>query len=97
VNPTDVRQKIASGAADLLAELRVRSLFVFGSVARAEAGPESDVDLLVDFQGPPSFDQYMALQEGLERALGCKVDLVTRGALRERLRGAIEREAIRVA
>ncbi|MBI2939097.1 MAG: metallopeptidase family protein, partial [Chloroflexi bacterium] len=53
----------------------VKSLALFGSVARDEAGPESDVDVLVEFDGPPTFDQYIGLKLYLEDLLGAHVDL----------------------
>lgn len=75
----------------------VRSLSVFGSVARDEAGPQSDVDVLADFGGPPTFDAYMDLKLYLEDLLGARVDLATPGGLRDRIRPTVQREAIRVA
>jgi uncharacterized protein len=84
-----------------LPELRqrfgVRSLAVFGSVSRNEATADSDVDLLVGFEGPATFDGFMGLKWQLEDLLGCRVDLVTENAVRPELRPRIEREAIRVA
>ena len=60
----------------------VRRLALFGSVARGEARPDSDVDLLVEFaRGQKSFDRFMALSDLLERLLGCRVELVTLEAL----------------
>jgi uncharacterized protein len=73
------------------------TLAVFGSVARAHPGPGSDIDLLVEFRSPPSFDEYMGLKLFLEDILGSRVDLVTRRGLRPRLRDRIEAEAVRVA
>ena len=75
----------------------VRALALFGSVARDEATPESDVDLLVTFDGPASFDRFIDLKFFLEERLSARVDLVTRAGLRSRIRPAIDREAIRVA
>ena len=75
----------------------VQSLLLFGSVARDEGGPESDVDLLVDFGRPPSFDSYMNLKLALEDLLGKRVDLVTIGGLRVGARPGVEKDAIRVA
>ncbi len=75
----------------------VRFLALFGSVARDEASPESDVDLLVDFATRPGFDGYMRLKEELESLLGRPVDLIMTGALKPSVRPEIEREAIRVA
>jgi predicted nucleotidyltransferase len=66
-------------------------------VARGEATPASDVDLLVEFDGRPTFARFMDLKALLEDALGVRVDLVTRPALREQLRPQIEAEARRVA
>ena len=75
----------------------VLALRLFGSVARDEAAPGSDVDVLVDFGGPPTFDQYMELKFFLEELLATRVDLVTESGLRPRLRPYIEEEAILVA
>ncbi len=75
----------------------VRSLAVFGSVARDEAGPASDVDVLVEFEPPATFDRYMGLKLYLEDLLGVRVDVVTLHGLKPRLRPIVEREAIRVA
>jgi len=78
------------------ARFGVLELAVFGSVARGEASPTSDLDLLVDFVGSATFDGYMGLKLFLEDSLGVKVDLVTRAALKPRLRARIEAEARRV-
>jgi hypothetical protein len=83
--------------ADALQRLGVKSLAVFGSLARGEAQPDSDVDLLVEFAGTATFDGFMGLKFFLEDLLQRRVDLVTRAALSPRLRSTIEREAIRVA
>ena len=74
----------------------LRKLSVFGSVARGEAVPDSDVDLLVEFDGTPDFDRYMDLKFFLEDLLGRKVDLATPESLRPRLRPRIEQEAVDV-
>jgi predicted nucleotidyltransferase len=80
-----------------LRPFHVGSLRLFGSVARDEATPESDVDLLVRFDQTPTFSQYMRLRILLENLLDAPVDLVTEPGLRERVRHAVEQEAIRVA
>jgi uncharacterized protein len=79
------------------ARFGVRELAVFGSVARGDASDASDIDVLVDFVGSATFDGYMGLKVFLEDNLGVKVDLVTRSALKPRLRARIEAEARRVA
>ena len=78
-------------------KLGVASLRLFGSASRDEAGPSSDVDVLVSFTAPATFDRYMDVKLFIEDLLGCRVDLVTEDALRPELRDAIEREAVRVA
>ena len=81
----------------LRADFQVRSLHVFGSVARGDAGPSSDLDVLVEFDGPHKFAQFMDLKFLLEDECGVKVDLVTREALRPALKARILAEAKRVA
>ncbi|MEJ7812208.1 MAG: nucleotidyltransferase family protein [Gemmatimonadaceae bacterium] len=75
----------------------VRSLGLFGSYARDEARSDSDVDLLVEFEGPVTFLEYMGLIEYLETLLGARVDLATHDKLKPRVRPNVERELIRVA
>lgn len=75
----------------------VRELAVFGSVARNEATEVSDLDILVDFDGPATFDRFMGLKLFFEDTFGTKVDLVTRPALKPRIRDRILAEARRVA
>ncbi len=74
-----------------------RDLRVFGSVLHGTAAGHSDVDLLVDFSGSPSFEQYMDLKLALEDLLNARVDLVTRRGLRPELRQRIEQEALPLA
>ena len=75
----------------------VTSLYIFGSVARGEAGPESDVDMLVEFGVPIGLFKFVRLKDYLERLLGRRVDLAMVGALREQMREQILREAVRAA
>ena len=84
-------------AGELTRRFRIRDLTLFGSVARDEATEDSDVDVLVEFDGPATFDRFMDLKFFLEEILSARVDLVTRAALRPRVRPVIDREAIRVA
>ena len=74
----------------------VGSLALFGSIARDEAHAGSDVDILVEFDGTPSFGRFMDLKFYLEDLLGCPVDLVTRRALKPRLRTRVIEEAVDV-
>lgn len=75
----------------------VSSLAVFGSVARNEATPTSDIDLLVEFSGKLTFDRYMDFKFYLEDNLGRKVDLVDPKMLKPQIRQTVLAEAIHVA
>lgn len=78
----------------LAAKHGVRSIRVFGSVARGDAQRDSDVDLLVDFKpGRSIFDQAALLVE-LRELLGRDVDVVTPEGLRDRIRERVLREAV---
>ena len=70
------------------------NLRIFGSVARGEAGAESDLDLLVDLEPGRSLLDHIALIQDLEEALGCRVDVVTETALKERYRKRVLNEAV---
>jgi uncharacterized protein len=62
--------------------LGVQQLALFGSIARGEAGIDSDADFLVRFvSGAKTYDRFLALSELLEERLGCPVELVTVEAL----------------
>ena len=71
----------------------VKSLAVFGSVARNDARPR-DLDLLVDFYEPPGLFGFVALENHLADLLGIKVDLVMREALKPRLGNTILQEMV---
>ena len=57
----DVIARISARREELTKQFGVRSLALFGSVARDEARPDSDVDVLVEFEGPTTFDAHMGL------------------------------------
>lgn len=81
---------------ELAARFGVTELALFGSTARGGARADSDVDVLVAFDGPATSERYFGVQFYLEDLLGAPVDLVTEKALRPELRPFIEREAVRV-
>jgi len=74
----------------------VTRLALFGSAARDAAREDSDIDILVTFDGPATSERYFGVQFYLEDLFGRPVDLVTDKALREELRPWIEREAVHV-
>ena len=74
----------------------VKSLALFGSVARDQATLASDVDLLVEFDRPVGYFGLFALQDHLESLLGCKVDLGTPNSLKPRIRERVMGECVHV-
>lgn len=74
----------------------VTRLALFGSVARGTSLADSDIDVLVAFDGPATSRRYFGVLFYLEDLLGRSVDLVTEKALRPELRPHIEREAVSV-
>jgi predicted nucleotidyltransferase len=88
--------KLISEQSQALDRFGVERLSLFGSVVREEAGPDSDIDVLVDFKEKATFDRYMDLKFFLEDLLGSRVDLVTRNALCPEMRSSIEQEAISI-
>ena len=81
---------------ELQARYGVASLGLFGSVAKDTEGPDSDVDILVEFTGEPTFARYMGLKEDLEALLARRVDLVTTTGLKPRIRERVLAELIHV-
>ncbi len=77
----------------LAARRGARNVRLFGSVARNEAGPDSDVDFLVDLEPGRSLLDLGGLLMDLQKLMGRKVDVVTETGLRPRLRPRVLREA----
>jgi uncharacterized protein len=77
---------------ELRARFGVTRLALFGSMVRDTATSDSDVDVLVSFDGPATSARYFGVQFCLEDLLGRPVDLVTERALRPELRPVIDRE-----
>ncbi len=82
--------------AEMARRFGVKSLLLFGSVARDEATMASDVDLLVEFNRPVGYFGLFALQDYLEKLLGCSVDLGTPESLKPYMRERVLGEAIHV-
>ena len=74
----------------------VVDLALFGSTVRDEAGPDSDIDILVSYDEVTRSSQYFDAWFYLEELLGRPVDLVMDGAVRAELRPYIEAEAVHV-
>ena len=80
----------------IAADHGARNVRVFGSVVRGETDAQSDIDLLVEFEPDRSLLDHAALWLDLQDLLGCKVDVVSEGGVKARLRDRILREAVPV-
>ncbi|MFQ3614626.1 MAG: nucleotidyltransferase family protein [Cyanobacteriota bacterium] len=92
------KQEVLTVLADhqrTLKDFGVKSLLLFGSVARDEAQIDSDIDLLVEFDRPVGLFTFVRLKRYLEEILKSSVDLGTPDSLKPYLREPVFREAIR--
>jgi uncharacterized protein len=96
MNRTQALQLLAQHKTELVRRFGVTDLALFGSTVRDTARPDSDVDVLIAFDGPATSARYFGVQFYLEDLLGCPVDLVTDKALRPELRPYVEKEAVHV-
>lgn len=79
-----------------LEERGVAALYLFGSQARGEAGPGSDVDLFFDREGKLSLLDVIGIRHFIEDRLGLRVDIMTRDSLNPLLRPDIEADSVPV-
>ena len=93
----DILEGLRGLAPKLREEFGLASIDVFGSVARGEHADSSDIDILATFLSPPTYDQYFDLKFFLEDHFGRRVDLVTPGGIKPRLRKMIEADLVHVA
>ena len=88
----DIRQELRAALPDLRRRYPIAYLGVFGSWVRGEQTAHSDLDLLVDFDGPIDLFAYARLQEEIGQRLGLRVDLVHRPGLKPAIGANIMRE-----
>ena len=74
----------------------IRSLAVFGSRLRDDATPDSDLDVLVEFERPIALSSFVALEERLSALTGLRVDLVSAAALKPYMGERVRAEAVRL-
>lgn len=93
MRPSEVLEKNRQAIREATARHKATNPRVFGSVARGEDGPDSDLDILVDgLPGMTLFD-LGGLQAEMEDLLPCRVDIASSGGLKERMRERILAEA----
>jgi hypothetical protein len=76
------RQILRAHLPELREHYGVRTLWIFGSYVRGEPYKKSDLDILVEFEGPPSLFEFVRLERYLSEILKIKVDLVMKSALK---------------
>jgi predicted nucleotidyltransferase len=85
--------------AALFLDLGATGLYLFGSRARGDHRPDSDIDLFIDFDSTkkvPNLFKMVGAEQELTRELGLNVTITTRGSLHSMMKDEIEREAIRI-
>jgi predicted nucleotidyltransferase len=89
--------QLRAHAADVR-DMGATSLYLFGSTARDDARPDSDLDLFIDYDPESRFNglDLVGIKLFLEERLGTDVDVTTRDSLHPRLRARIERSAVKV-
>ena len=97
MNRSTILRLLSEHLAEVRDRYQVKRLALFGSAARDEMRTDSDIDILVEFDGPTTFDRYFDLQAYLEDVFGRHVDLVTEKGLKARARRQVEKDLIRVA
>lgn len=94
------RASVIKTLSDHKDELRlkgVEALYLFGSTARDEAGPESDVDLFFDYNDPAfSVVELVMVKNMIEKTLGSPADVMTRDSIHPRLRSRVEASSLRI-
>ena len=91
-----ILERLRLEAPELRRKYAVKSLALFGSMARGDDREGSDVDVLVEFEGKATFDNFMGLKLDLEDLFGRPVDLLTPNSLNPAIQAEIEKDAILV-
>ncbi len=92
----DILTTLRTALPELRQRWPIRSLALFGSVARGDAGPASDLDVLVGFERPVTLSAFLALEDELAGLTARRVDLVSAGALKPHIGRRVRAEAVAV-
>lgn len=82
VRPGELLERHHEALARLLARYPISRAWTFGSVARGDDRPGSDLDLLIELMPSASFTDYVGLEDDLAELLSCPVDIITTGELK---------------
>ncbi len=91
----DLKNVLTQNKQKLFSEYPIKSLAIFGSYARKEQKPDSDVDLMVEFNGKIGI-RFIDLAEEIESIAGIKVDLVSKNGIKEKYMNLIKSDLIYV-
>lgn len=92
----DILLTLKSLKSQILRDYKAEVDGIFGSYARGEQGQDSDLDVLATFTEDANLLDLVGLSDFLEDALGCKVDVVSRGALRDEIRPRVLNDLVPV-
>jgi len=93
----EIKQTLKEKMPEIKKNYGVKNLYIFGSYVRGEQRPDSDIDILVEFEkGKKTFDNYMDLKFYLEELFRKKIDLITKESVKSKLKKYIYREAVNV-
>ena len=90
----EIRERLGEAKAYLGEKYSLSKIGVFGSYARGEEKPGSDIDILVEFRTTPDLFAFFEIEEYLERILERKIDLVREKAIRKQLKDEIMKEVV---
>ena len=91
----DILENLRQLKSSLIKRYPLRTIALFGSVSRSEHGKDSDVDIMVEFDGKIG-SRFIDLADELESALGMKIDLVSRNGIKPKYFEAIKKDLIYV-
>lgn len=97
MNRSTILKLLSERAGEIRQRFQTEKLALFGSAARDELREDTDVDVLVQFDGGSTAERYFGLKDYLEALLQRRVDLVTESGLKPRARSHVERDLIRFA
>lgn len=92
---TDIQRLLANNKAHLFSKYHLTELGVFGSASRGEVTADSDIDILIDYQGNMGLE-FIDLAEELEQLLNTKVDLISKRSLKASLLSRINQDIVYV-
>ena len=90
----EIKNNLQNQKPTLTAKYKVKEIGIFGSYVRGEQQPQSDLDVLVDFEEYPSLLEFVGIEDELSERLGVKVNLVMKSGLKPRIGQRILREVV---